>query len=92
MLSKKEMKERVARRLELDAMMKAFEAEMKEIDDSLKKEMERRNVEELVVGFNMVRWTPYVRNQFDSSAFKKAHPEMYAEWQKQVSGRRFSVA
>lgn len=92
MLSKKELKERVSRRMEIDALMKEFDAELKEIDDSLKKEMERRNVEELVVGSNTVRWTSFVQNRFDSSGFKKAHPEMYEEWQKQVSGRRFSVA
>ena len=91
MLSKKVLEEKVARHQVLAAMMKEMEAESKEIEDALKKEMERRNVEELAVGTNVVRWTSYVKNCFDSSAFKKAYPDIYAEWQKQVSGHRFSV-
>lgn len=92
MLSKKELEIRIARHLELEAMMKEIEAEQKAIDDSLKKEMERRNIEVLEVGANTVRWTPYVQSRFDSTAFKKAHPEEYAAWQKEVTGHRFSVA
>ena len=92
MLSKKVLEEKVARLVELEAIIKEYEAEQKELEDGLKAEMERRKVEELSVGARMVRYTTYVQNRFDSSGFKKEHPNVYAAWQKQVTGHRFTVA
>ena len=92
MLSKKVLEEKVARYQELKAQIEALEAEQEAVKNALSKELERRNVEELAVGENVVRWTVYVQNRFDSNAFKKANPAEYAAWQKQVTGHRFSVA
>ena len=92
MMSKKVLKEKVERYQELKAQLEVMEAELEEIKNELTNELERRKVEELAVGPNFVRWTYYVQNRFDSTAFKKAHPMEYAMWQKQVSGHRFSVA
>ena len=92
MLSKKAAAEKLARYEELKAQVAELEAETKAIEDEFKKELERRNVEALEVGSRTVRWTTFLRSQFDSKGFRKANPELYDEWTKEVSSRRFSVA
>ena len=91
MLNKKVLEEKVARYNELKAQLEVLEAEQDKIKAELSAEMERRNVEELVVGNNTVRLTSYVQSRFDSGAFKKANPVEYENWVKRVCGHRFSV-
>lgn len=67
-------------------------AEANAIKDSLKAEMQKRNVEELTVGKFIIRWTSVVSNRFDSSAFKKVHGELYKAFCKATSSRRFTIS
>lgn len=92
MLSKKAFAEHVDEYIKVDAMLKELQARQNELKDLMTGEMDRRGVEELIVGNKIIRWTSYVQSRFDSSGFRKANPDVYASWQKQVSGRRFSVS
>jgi len=92
MLSKKALAEHVHEYIELDALIKELQARQSVVKDEMTAEMDRRGVEELVVENKTVHWTSYVQNRFDSSGFKKAFPEEYANWQKQVTGHRFTVS
>lgn len=92
MLSKKEMEKMIREYDELEAKMKELKAEIDRRENAMKGEMERRNVTELEVGNRVIRYTPYVSQRFDTTGFRKANPEQYAEWIKEVKGHRFSVA
>ena len=59
--------------------------------DCIKAEMLQQNTEELEAGAYIVRWTSVLSNRFDTTAFKKSHGDMYQEYTKQVSSRRFSI-
>ena len=65
---------------------------MEELIKSIKAEMEAREVEELIAGQYIVRYTSVLSNRFDSTAFKKVMPEIYKAYTKQVSSRRFSIS
>ena len=91
MISKKVLVEKVAKIEELDAQIAALKAARDAEVGLITGEMDRRGVQELSVGNKVVRWTEYVQNRFDSSGFKKVHPDVYAEWLKQVTGHRFSI-
>ena len=67
-------------------------AEADTIRDTIKAEMEAREVEELIAGQYIVRYTAVLSNRFDSTAFKKVMPEIYKAYTKQVSSRRFSIS
>ena len=54
--------------------------------------MEAREVEELIAGQYIVRYTSVLTNRFDSTAFKKVMPEIYKAYTKQVSSRRFTIS
>ena len=63
-----------------------------EVRESLKAELADREVEELVVGNYIVRWTSVLSNRFDSTAFKKVYGELYKAYTKQTASRRFSIS
>lgn len=75
-----------------EAMMEEIKAEADSIRNSIKAEMETREVEELIAGQYIVRYTSILSNRFDSTAFKKVMPEIYKAYTKQVSSRRFTIS
>ena len=75
-----------------EAMMEELKAEADTIRNSIKAEMEAREVEELIAGQYIVRYTSVLSNRFDSTAFKKVMPEIYKAYTKQVSSRSFTIS
>lgn len=92
MISKKTFEQKIAQYDELKAREKELKAEIERLENEMKGEMERRDVAELEVGNRVVRWTPYTSQRFDSTGFRKAEPDMYQAWVKEVKGHRFSVS
>ena len=77
---------------ELESLIEEAKAEAEALRDEIKTEMLNRDTEELEVGQYIVRWTSVLTQRFDTTAFKKVMPEVYKEYTKQVSSRRFSIA
>lgn len=67
-------------------------AEADALRDEIKAEMLNRDTEELTAGKYIVRWTSVLTQRFDSTAFKKALPDVYKGFIKQTASRRFSIA
>ena len=91
-MSVNEIEVDVERMQEWESIAAEAEAEATAIRDRIKAEMLARGVEELEAGKFIVRWSSVLTNRFDTTAFKKAHGELYKDFVKQVSSRRFSVA
>ena len=77
---------------DLESLIEEAKAEAEALRDEIKSEMLNRNTEELEAGQYIVRWTSVLTQRFDTTAFKKVMPEVYKEYTKQVSSRRFSIA
>lgn len=77
---------------ELESLIEEAKAEAEALRDEIKKEMLKRDTEELTVGQYIVRWTSVLSQRFDSTAFKKVMPDVYKAYTKQVSSRRFSIS
>ena len=77
---------------DLESLIEEAKAEAEALRDEIKTEMLSRNTEELEAGQYIVRWTSVLTQRFDTTAFKKVMPEIYKEYTKQVSSRRFSIA
>ena len=67
-------------------------AEIEALKDIIKKEMDGRGVEELEAGQYIARFTTVLTSRFDTTTFKKEHGEMYKQYTKQTTSRRFSIA
>lgn len=76
---------------ELEELIEEAKSEAEKLKDSIKDEMKRRNTEEMKVGKYIVRWSEVLSNRFDTTAFKKLFPEVYQEFTKMVSSRRFTI-
>lgn len=75
-----------------EAMIDEMKSEAEAIRNTIKAEMEARDLEELIAGQYIVRYTSVLSQRFDSTAFKKVMPEVYKAYTKQVSGRRFTIS
>lgn len=90
-MSANEMTKKVRELKELKAMIDELSAEAATIEDEIKAEMTARNVNEMAVDVFKIRYTTVNSTRFDSSAFKKAHGDLYAQFSKQTTSRRFSI-
>ena len=77
---------------DVETLIEEAKAEAEALRDEIKAEMLSRNTEEMEAGQYIVRWTSVLTQRFDTTAFKKVMPEVYKEYTKQVSSRRFSIA
>lgn len=87
---------------EVDAKVKELrelrdmEAEVKSaiavIEDSLKAEMLAKNTEVLAGTDYRVTWKTVVTNRFDSAAFKLTHADLFAQFSRSKTTRRFVIA
>ena len=77
---------------DLESLIEEAKAEAEALRDEIKSEMLNRDTEELEAGQYIVRWTSVLTQRFDTTAFKKIMPDVYKEYTKQVSSRRFSIA
>ena len=77
---------------DLESLIEEAKAEAEALRDEIKTEMLNRETEELEAGQYIVRWTSVLTQRFDTTAFKKVMPEVYKEYTKQISSRRFSIA
>lgn len=75
-----------------EAMVEEMKAQADTIRNEIKAEMEAHDLEEMVAGQYIIRYTSVLSNRFDSTAFKKVMPEIYKAYTKQVSSRRFTIS
>lgn len=76
----------------LQAKAEELEAEITAIQNEIKEEMEARGTEEMTVDVFKVRWKPVTSMRFDSTAFKRTHGDLYTQYSRPVTCRRFQVA
>lgn len=91
-MSINEMTSKVRELKELKLMAEDLAAEIAAIEDTIKAEMTARETDELIAGEYKVRWTTVNSNRFDTTAFKKAMPELAEQFTKTTTTRRFSIA
>jgi len=77
---------------EWEKMAKEAEEMVDKLKDQLKKEMTKRNVEELEAGRYIIRFTTVYGSRFDTSAFKTIHADLYNMFLKPSTTKRFSVS
>lgn len=76
---------------ELQRMAEELQEEITALQDDIKKEMETRGTEELIIDVFKVKWTTVISNRFDTTSFKKTHNDLYQQYIKQTKTRRFSI-
>lgn len=87
-----EMTAKVRELKELKAMAEELAREIAAIEDDIKAEMTAQNTEEMTIDVYKVRWMRVKSSRFDTTAFKKAMPEIAQQFTKTIESRRFMLA
>lgn len=87
-----DLESKIAMMQEWEALAEEAKAEAEALRDEIKAELTSRNTEEVTTGKYIIRWTSVLSQRFDSTAFKRAMPDVYKAFTKQVSSRRFTVS
>lgn len=75
-----------------DALAARVKAKADAIREAIKEEMVRQGREELTAGAYIIRYTSVISNRFDSTTFKRLYADLYQDFTKPVSSRRFTVS
>lgn len=93
-LTKKKEKEfaaKIRQIKELEQQKKQTEEAISDLKDEIKDFMDRNKTTELAVDVFTVHWTESVSERFDSKAFRKDNEELYAEYLRETTTKRFSI-
>lgn len=87
-----EMLAKIRELKELEAMAKELDTEIESLKDELKAVLVAENADEKVVGTYILRYTLVKSNRFDSTTFKKTYNDLYKQFTKMTTSRRFSIS
>ena len=88
-MSNPNMENKVKELMELKRMKEEIEAEISAAEDEIKKVM--GDEETLIAGAFKVDWKTVISSRIDTTALKKALPEIAEKFMKQTTTRRFCV-
>ena len=81
--------EKLERRMELEQLIKKLDQEKKQIEQEVKVYME--DAEVAVSEVFTVSWKNILSSRLDAARLKEEHPDIYKQYEKQLSSRRFSI-
>ena len=93
----KKLQELEAQQKELEAQAEAIRAELKaDLEEKgvaeLKADLEEKGVDELKTRNFLIRWKEIISSRLDSKALKAALPDVYGQYSKATTSRRFTIA
>ena len=88
-MSNPNLEPKVKELMELKRMREELDVEISSIEDELKKAMGEE--ETMIAGAFKVSWKSVTTSRLDSSALKKALPEIAAKFMKQTTSKRFCI-
>lgn len=91
-MSKDKLTAKVRELKELKSMQDELAAEITAIEDEIKAVMLSSGTDEMTVDVFKIRYKLVESKRFDSTAFKATHTDLYNQYTKTTTCRRFSVA
>ena len=88
-MSNLELTKKLRELKELKAMQEELQAEIDNLQDIIKGYMTAAQIDTLNVDVFKVTYKEVTSSRFDSTAFKKTHTELYNQYVKQTTTRRF---
>ena len=91
-MSTNEMESKIRELRELRRMADEIAAEIETLQDAIKSEMTARNTDTLTGTDYKITWKTVTSKRFDSAAFRKTHGELYEQYTKETTSKRFLIA
>ncbi len=86
------MEEKIKELQELRRMREELDAEIEAAQDAIKAEMTAQGVDTMTAGPYKVTWRTVTSTRIDTAALRKDLPEVWQEYGKTTTARRFVVA
>lgn len=90
-MTERMLKNRIEKLDAIAAQQRAIEEQAEEIRNEIKADMEEKGVDEISAFGRSARWKEIIISRLDSKALKTAFPDVYNQYVKQISSRRFTV-
>ena len=90
-MSNEKILEMVRTYKELSVFVKQIEEEIEAVKQSVIDELNKRQVNELIVDVFTIRYTSYTTSRIDSQAIKRELPEIAAKFTQMTEAKRFSI-
>lgn len=91
-MTERMIENRIKKLTELEEQITKLQEQADSIKGELKADLEKKGVDELKTKNFLIRWKEIVSSRLDSKALKTALPDVYNQFVKQTSSRRFTVA
>ena len=91
-MTAQEMISKVRELKELQQMSDELTAEIESLKDELKAEMTAEGKDEMTVDVFVLRYKSVSTSRFDSKAFKATHAELYNQYSKTSTSKRFTIS
>ena len=91
-MSQKEIITKIEAIRELEELIAEANAQAESLRDEIKQQMLEADTETLEAGAYIVRWTNTLTQRLDTTALKKAMPDLYKSFIKQTASRRFTIS
>ncbi len=91
-MTERMIENRVKKLQELEAQQNELEAAAEAIRAELKADLEEKGVDELKTANFLIRWKEIISSRLDSKALKAALPDVYGQFCRSSSSRRFTIS
>lgn len=91
-MTERQLENRIKKLQEIEKQQKELDAQAETLKAEIKADLESKGLEELQTKNFVVRWKEILSNRLDGKALKAAFPDIYNQFCKETSSRRFTVA
>lgn len=91
-MTERMIENRVKKLTELEEKIAQLQEQADVIKNELKADLEEKGVDELKTKNFIIRWKEIISNRLDGKALQEALPDVYGQFVRQCSSRRFTVA
>ncbi len=91
-MGERAIENRIKKLKALEEQKKELEAQISDLQEEIKKDMETKGIEEMQAGIFIIRFTSLLSSRFDTKSFKEQCGDLYDQYVKQVASRRFTIS
>lgn len=91
-MTERQIENRVKKLREIESQLKELEEQAAAIKAEIQADLTDKGVDELQTKSFIIRWKEVITSRLDGKAFKAAFPDMYGQFTRQQSCRRFTIA
>lgn len=91
-MTERRIERRLKKLAELELQIAELEKDAEAIKNEIKQDMEEKGIDEMCCKDKVIRWRTVQTNRLDGKALQKALPDIYRQFLKPCTSRRFTIA